>query len=127
MRLKPCKLLVAPLAGLGVGLVGGDHERGMCARLAAARRLQLARARLGAKGFELVVLCVVEDWSWPALARQLRVTQAGAKRMVAEAVERLPSKPPGGPYREESLRRIRGSTPCPRPNPPLRGSGSPYN
>ena len=61
------RVLRSPLAGIEVGLGprgdGGDRERGMFARLAAARRLRQAQARLGKTAWLLLIACVVEGSS----------------------------------------------------------------
>jgi hypothetical protein len=63
----------------------------MFARLAAARRLKLARSRLGARAFGLVVMVTVEDAPWAEIARRLRVTVRAAKLAAARAIGRLPA------------------------------------
>ena len=85
----------SPLAGLGAGQGGGsDREHGVHVRFEAERRLQRARARLGAHAFQILILCVVDDWSWPTLARRLNSPQLRAKKVVANAIARLPHASP---------------------------------
>jgi hypothetical protein len=87
------------LDGIGAGVAASDSAHAHAiAGVAAAGRLRLIRARLGAEGFRLLELSFADDTSWAAIGRAFDCTRETARDRTVKAIRRLvPRRPPGIP------------------------------
>jgi hypothetical protein len=78
------------LDGIGVGIPASDRAHAYAiAGVAAAGRLRLIRARVGAAGFRLLELSLVDDTSWTAIGRAFGCTRDTARERTVQMIRRL--------------------------------------